>query len=247
MIYRRRGVSTVLGVLIFIGILFTAVIPMQLVMNQADLMYDRKMKETRILDEKRIAENVRVVAYPDSSNSSQLILHIENRGNVPVKIVRAWFNDGYQNCNTVIQSMEKTNLDPFPVSPQNDTYYNIFITTERGNIFRSITGSLYYADDTWYTPSLSITTYILNEQGQYKIWVKNETQQQVGYWESGGIIHDDILQTFEVDESGFYTVTMMKKHSGVYKELMNSPTTVEITWPDGPPLVYVYGDGDELQ
>ena len=236
-----------IGVLIFIGILFSAVVPMQLVMNQADQIYARKHKETLILDEERSAENVRVVAYPNSSNSSELILHIENRGNIPVKIVRAWFNDGYQNAATVIQSMDKTNLGPFPVTPQNDTYYKIFVTTERGNIYRSITGSIYYADDTWYTPSLSITVYILNEQGQYKIWVKNGTQQQVGYWESGGVIHDDILQTFEVDKSGFYTVIMMKKHSGEYKELIHSPTTVEITWPDGPPLVYVYGDGDELQ
>jgi len=165
MIIRRRGVSTMIGVLIFIGILFSAVVPMQLVMNQADQIYARKHKETLILDEERSAENVRVVAYPNSSNSSELNLKIENRGNVPVKIVRAWFNDVYQNAATVIQSMDKTNLGPFPVTPQNDTYYKIFVTTERGNIYRSITGSIYYADDTWYTPSLSITVYILNEQG----------------------------------------------------------------------------------
>jgi hypothetical protein len=145
--------------------------------------------------------------------------------------------------------MDTKNLGPFPVSPQNDTYYNIFITTERGNTFRSITGSIYYADDTWYTPSLSITVYILNEQGQYTIEVRNATGGLIenGDWDSGGVIHDDILQTFEVDESGIYTITMKKKHSGIYKELMTSPTTVEITWPDGPPLVYVYGDGDDLK
>jgi len=243
----RRGASTILGVLIFIGILFTAVIPMQLVMNQADMYYDRKIKGMEAFDEERITENIRVVVYPNSSNSSELNIQIENRGNVPVKIVRAWFNDIYHEDDTMIESMEKTDIGPFPVSPENGTYYKIFVTTERGNTFRSITGSIYYADDTWYTPSLSITVYILNDQGQYKIWLKNSTLQEVGYWDSGGVIHDDILQTFEVEESGFYTVVMKKKHSGEYRELVASPTTVEISWPDGPPLVYVYGDGDELK
>jgi hypothetical protein len=227
--------------------MFTAIIPMMLVMNQADQIYARKIKAVETIDGERSAENIRVIAYPNSSNSSEMILKLENRGNVPVKIVRAWFNDVYQNDITAIQSMETKNLGPFPLSPQNDTYYKIFVTTERGNTFRSITGSIYYADDTWYTPSLSITVYILNEQGQYTISVENGTGHEVGSWNPGGVIHDDILQTFEVDESGVYTVTMKKKHSGEYKELMASPTTVEITWPDGPPLVYVYGDGDELK
>lgn len=247
MMLRRRGASTILGVLIFIGILFTAVIPLQLVMNQADMFYDRKLKEAEVFDEERVAEDMRVVVYPNSLNSSQLIIQIQNQGNVPVKIVRAWFNDVYISDDTVILSMDKADIGPFAISPENGTYYHIFVTTERGNTFRSITGSIFYADDTWYTPSLSITVYILNDQGQYKIWVKNGTQQQVGYWESGGIIHDDILQTFEVEESGFYTIVMKKKYSGDYRELLASPVTVEITWPDGPPLVYVYGDGDKLK
>jgi hypothetical protein len=247
MICEKKGVSTVLGTLIFIGILLTAVIPMQLVMKQADSLYVRKIKEVESADEERAKEDLRVTIYPNSLNSSELYIHIENRGEVPVTIVRVWFNDDYQTDNTFIKAMENKNTGPFPISPQNGTYYNIFVTTERGNTFHSITGSVYYSDGTWYTPALSISVFILNEQGQYKIWVKNETQHQVGYWESGGIVHDDVIQSFEVEESGIYHVIMKKKYSGEFKELAASPTTVEITWPDGPPLVYVYGDGNELK
>ena len=50
---KRKGASTILGVLIFIGILFTAVIPMQLVMNQADMYYDRKIKGMEASDKER--------------------------------------------------------------------------------------------------------------------------------------------------------------------------------------------------
>jgi hypothetical protein len=247
MALRRKGVSTTLGVIIFVGILFTVVIPMELVKQQANQMYERKKIELGILDNERNSENLRVVAYPNSSDPNQMYVQINNRGITSVKIVRAWFNDEYHNDDITIESMGAEEIGPFSVTLENDTYYNIIVTTERGNTFRSITGSLYYADDTWYTPSLSITVYILNDQGQYRIWVKNETQGQVGYWDSGGIVHGDVLQSFEVDESGIYTVVMKKKHSGVFKELMASPTIVEITWPDGPPLVYVYGNGDELQ
>ena len=101
-IKERRGVSTILGTLIFIGIMFTAIIPMMLVMNQADQIYARKIKTVETLDGERSAENIRVIAYPNSSNSSEMILKLENRGNVPVKIVRAWFNDVYQNDIAVI-------------------------------------------------------------------------------------------------------------------------------------------------
>ena len=44
-IKKRKGVSTILGTLIFIGILFTSVIPMLLVMKQADTIYTKKIHD----------------------------------------------------------------------------------------------------------------------------------------------------------------------------------------------------------
>ena len=40
---KRRGVASILGTIIFIGIMFTAIIPMYLVMKQADTLYESKM------------------------------------------------------------------------------------------------------------------------------------------------------------------------------------------------------------
>ena len=37
---RRRGTASILGTIIFIGILFSSVIPMYLVMRQADTIYE---------------------------------------------------------------------------------------------------------------------------------------------------------------------------------------------------------------
>jgi hypothetical protein len=48
-----RGTSTILGTLIFVGILFTAVIPMMLVMKQADTYYEGEVLDVKRLDEER--------------------------------------------------------------------------------------------------------------------------------------------------------------------------------------------------
>jgi len=248
MMYRKRsGVSTILGVLIFIGILFTSVVPMQLVMQQSDYILERKKLEMEVKDDERSKENLQVMAYPNTSNSSEMYIRIDNKGEVAAKIVRIWFNDDYQTTDTVVKTKDNVNMGPFPVSPKNNSFNKISLATERGNAFSSLTGSLYYSDGTWYTTQLSITVFILNDQGQYRIWVNNATQQQVGYWDSGGIVHGDVVQSFEVEEAGTYTVIMKKKHSGEYKELVASPCTIQITWPEGSPLVYVYGDGNELK
>lgn len=245
--HSRKGVSTVLGLMLCIGVLFSSIIPMQLVMQQADNVAERKKKLVESLDVETSREELLATVYPNPSNYSELMAHAQNRGDVNVKIVRIWVNDEYTPQSEMIAAKDTEVLGPIPVALQNGTFYLLEVTTERGNVFRSYTGSVYYSDGTWYVSALSITVNILNNQGQYRIWVKNSTQHEVGYWDSGGIVHDDILQSFEVDEAGVYTVIMKKKVSGVYKELSASPATVQITWPVGPPVAYVYGDGDDIQ
>ena len=46
---------------------------------------------------------------------------------------------------------------------------------------------------------------------------------------------------------GVYVLTMKRKVSGKYKELHGSPTTMEITLPEGPPLAFVFGEGDKFK
>ena len=46
-LYLKKGVSTILGTLIFMGIIFSAYIPMTLVMKQADNIYEQEIHEAR--------------------------------------------------------------------------------------------------------------------------------------------------------------------------------------------------------
>ena len=64
---KGRGVSTILGTLIFIGILFTSVIPMMLVMKQADTIYTKKIHELEIKDDEKVREEL--IVYREAMKS----------------------------------------------------------------------------------------------------------------------------------------------------------------------------------
>ena len=82
-----------LGTLIFIGILFTSVIPMLLVMKQADTIYTQKIHEMEARDDERDNEILEASAFPVSTTSDELKVKIENTGVVSAKIIRVWIND----------------------------------------------------------------------------------------------------------------------------------------------------------
>ena len=64
----RRGISTIMGTLIFIGILFTAYIPMQLVMKQADNIYEIRIHEAKLNDDLKAKEELMVYGYSETKD-----------------------------------------------------------------------------------------------------------------------------------------------------------------------------------
>ncbi len=57
-ILSRKGTASILGTLIFVSIIFSAFIPMMLVMRQADTLYDMNKHEMEILGAERTRENI---------------------------------------------------------------------------------------------------------------------------------------------------------------------------------------------
>ncbi len=243
---KRRGVSTVLGTLIFVGILFTAVIPMALVMKQADTVYIQKVHEAEIGDEERESEDLAVYTYAVNS-TNQIKTKVENKGNAPVKIVRVWTNDQNHAQNEVIQAGSNKVLGPFTVTVQNGTTINVKVVTERGNTFTSLNGGLYYSDGMWYSSSLGIVVNIVNAENQvYRIFLINKTDPPKQVYITQGVIEKDesVWATIIVDDPGVYTLDIERKVSQVvWKDLPATPVEVEITWPDGPPVLLVVVSG----
>lgn len=252
----RRGISTILGVIIFVGLLFSSVLPMYLVMREADTIYDKEIFELGRLDDERDREKMFVYAYPATLNQyeDRLKIEVRNRCEFDIKTLRVWINDNYIVQNTMVSSMMDKDLGTFTVVLINNTYYSVKLATERGNVFTSMTGSLYFLNGYWITPEPSVCIDVQNDQGQYRIWVDNETKGfHIGtdarpFWESDGIIHYDFIQTVEVlSEPTIYKVTVKKKLSGNWYDIAGSPAYVSMDYPEGPPIAFVFTDGRQLK
>jgi len=254
---RRRGISTILGTIIFVGIMFTAVIPMFLVMNQADTLHEIRKIEVGRLDEEKASEEINFYAYileeePIDPLYDTIDLRIKNEGRVPIKIVRVWINDVEYPQNENINSMDTKIITSLSVD-QVLTSYTVKVITERGNIFTSIAGNLYYSEGGWYTSSLGICVHIINIKGKYEINVIMGTEP-VGYYLSQSTEWGDVIKTFMVDypDPISYTVTIHRIVDGTLIELYDSPIeNINIVWPpvnpDDEPIFYILVDGDTLK
>jgi len=252
---RRRGTSTVLGTLIFVGIMFTAVIPMLLVMNQADTIHEIRKVEVGRLEEEKASEKISFYAYlleedPLDPINDKINLRIKNYGSIPVKIVSVWINDEkYPQEDVNIKSMETKSLDTLIVDQVLSSYI-VKVITEKGNVFTSRSGNLYYSGGIWYTPSLGISVHIINTKGKYEITVTKGTET-VGYYESQFTEWGEVINTFRVDDPDSYTVTIKKLVGNDLIELFDSPVVVLISWPpenpDDGPISHIYVDGNTLK
>ena len=88
----RRGTSTILGTIIFVGIIFSAFIPMMIVINQADTLHEIRKHELGILDQDR-GDEALYVYVQTVVDPRKLIIKVQNKGALSVKIVRLWIND----------------------------------------------------------------------------------------------------------------------------------------------------------
>lgn len=246
-LYRRgrNGTSTILGTLIFVGIMFTAVIPMLLVMNQANTLYEIRKVEVRRMDEEHSREDISFYAYT-LDDPEEISVKIENRGDALVKIVRVWINDvEHQPQEGNIQSMATMVLGPFPVVLESTTSYTVKVVTEKGNSFSSEAGTLYYSEGGWYIPSLGICVHIDNLKGKYLIVAKVGAEEFYHY-ESPYLEHGDVEEMIWVDGPGSYYLTIKKWDGGAWGLNVDPPyndSVVEVEYPHTKPITDVYVSG----
>lgn len=242
----RRGTSTVLGTIIFIGIMFTAVIPMFIVMRQADTIHELRKHELGLLDEERRIEDISFYAYVLYEGSDEIWVNIENRGKDIVKIVRVWINDAEHPQDENIQPGESRILGPFIVALQFPTFYTAKVITEKGVVFSSEAGTLLCAEDGWYTLSLGIGVHITNIRGKYLVVAKKEIEGvEFFHYESSRMEHDEVEVTIYVDGPGSYYLTIKKDDGGSWIDV-NPPYNdfeVVVVWPASKPITDVYVDG----
>ena len=245
--YHRKGVSTILGTLIFIGILFSAVIPMMLTMKQADIVMEREKLDLQRADDERSREVLDVYAYPHGSDELQVL--VVSRCEVPATITHVWINNTMKEPSVVVDSMDEVIVGNYSVdlTPGLNSTFRVKATTSRGNVFESLAGDIKYDGIDWMTEELGIFVVIDSEGGgfwgfgKYRCTVTNggtyneqkESSITFGscsfYFNTTNIGSDEFHVTVE-KKSGWFWGTW----NIVYEE------DVEITWPNGPPVIWVF-------
>lgn len=236
-LYRKggRGTSTVLGTLIFVGIMFTAVIPMLLVMRQADTLHELRKHELEIIDEEKMREKVYVYAFSPPDTSPILTLRVENRGDSVVKIVGIWINDfPHLLEDFVVQPMSwiDRQLDYFTAVPE--MHYFIKVITDRGNLFYEDSGSIYFnINGEWEAEDFAIFFIISYPGGgNFEVDVKQGSDTGSHVEGSPFSIHKSAQETafdyLSVPAEGIYHVKITKNSQVIYNDY------VTIYWPDGP-------------
>lgn len=231
----KRGVSTVLGAIIFIGILFSAVLPMYLFMRQADTIYDQTMFEMKRQDEARDREDLKVYVYPENLTSNEVNVTIKNIGEELVHVVRLWVNDTYISWNVTIPALGEESLEePLVLDREAGSEYDVRVTTDRGNVFTSDCGILRYGDEGWEMDSFSIYIFTsgLSLFLRIRVW---EGEEPVGdpIYDEWSLIGGAGYRV-DVPEPGWYYVKVTKWGSTLYDD------KVEIEWPFGEPTVWIF-------
>ncbi|GAI75949.1 unnamed protein product [marine sediment metagenome] len=210
----RRGTSTVLGTLIFIGIIFTAVIPMFLVMRQADTLHEMRKYELAQLDEEKAFENLYVYAHANESFPTDLTVEVENKGDLSAKVVSLWVNDEFFELNQLISPMSgMKDLGSFNVSRVLDLEYVVMVTTDRGKIFVfdiPLTWTIYG----WKSPIVSIEVLIehLHGSGEFKIEITGPENRTA-------MAQKNELRCFTFTSPGTYTVEIFRGSQLLHTEI----------------------------
>ena len=142
--------------------------------------------------------------------------------------------------------MATMELGPFTVDPAVLTSYTVKVVTEKGNIFTSLSGTLYSSGGTWYTPSLGICIHIESERGKYQI-VSKEGEVEFYRYESDNTEQGDIEEIIWVDTPGTYHLTIKKWDGGNWVVIPpyddDNDEFIVVSWPASKPITDVYVSG----
>lgn len=201
----RKGISSILGTLVFIGILFSSVMPMFLMMRQADVYYEQRKLEVNRLDEEKALEDLAVYVTPYSTNFTVTLI---NNGDVATKAIRVWENSNNHSIEETILTQNTTTLDPidFSDTPEVNDTYDIRVTTERGNTFINKNGIMTYGSEGWEVEKFYINIHAGGLFLHVKVTYNSTGEVIFDRWDTVGAGYE-----VEVPSGGTYHVLIEEK------------------------------------
>ena len=225
----RRGTSTIMGTLIFVGIIFTAFIPMMLVMRQADTIHEIRKHQLTSLDEERTMEDIYFYLEPSvADNKPVLTLNIINRGALAVRITHVWINDDIrEDFDCIIPPISDTALPLILPDPEVLVSYHVIAVTDRGNILSPLTGIPTFdpINKVWTMDDFTIYIMMSQPTNSLHIQVEKEEETEPGVFVFETIISEDVLShrsiyEISVQAEGKYRVTVYRFYGRTPQEIL---------------------------
>jgi len=214
--------------------MFTAVIPMMLVMNQADTLHEMRKHELEILDDERARECLSLYVCPEGESSPYVDVTIVNKGEVLAHVVKIWINDEEIPVDVNVPTMSEEELEPFELEMVEGAEYDIRATTDRGNVFLPENGVLRYEEGGWEMETFSIRIFTSGFTWHLQITVRvGDEEGEIIYdeWEWVGKGGYEVI----VPEPGNYHVKITRWwHEELFNDIVNIP------WPIGDPYVWIF-------
>jgi len=238
------------------GIMFTAVVPMVLVMHQADVILEQKKLEIRRVDDERSREALDMYSYP-VMGESKLEIKINNRCELPINIVHLWINDTMQDVDIIVLPMETEKIlgqYDVPVDVGVNSTFKVKVTSARGNFYDSQSGLIVYdGTEGWLTETLRIVVLVGAQEGGG--WWRRYGTYKATLWNGTGTLIDTetvswstgiCMFTFDVTEHGpgTYHLVVEKRSGGWWSTYWETiyDEFVELIWPGGSPVLEIYID-----
>ncbi|MFA5869689.1 MAG: hypothetical protein WC941_08330 [Candidatus Bathyarchaeia archaeon] len=245
-----------MGTLVFVGILFATVIPMFLIMNQADVLLDQSKLTIRRSDDERDNERAEVYIFPtDPQSSTSVSIQIFNKCEMPITVIRIWLNNTRYVTDLSIPPMENR-TQVITVNAHNGNSYDSRVTTQRGNVYAALNGILSFGPSGWIGESFGINIVIPAREA----WMSSEKWDgpydnfNVTITRVGQSIPEYLSsymtravsaseQFFSLSEQGTYHVKAQVHLSKKALRLAHWHTMVDgdyvIAWPGGAPIIQV--------
>lgn len=256
MVRSRKGISTILGTLIFISIIFSAIIPMQLVMQQADNVRDRRITDADNNDLLRKNEVLEIYPIPHLT-LDLLNVSVINLSEFPVNIIRIWVNDTSYTVNQEAGPLETIKIGNIPLTPKEGGIYEVRATTTRGNVFISHIGTISYSGGEWISETFGFRLIFPSRPGTGKRTNDWRNEVRVSISEGGEFAYSNYTMYwaisasegfFELDSSGTYDVEVYIwcKNPNRWDKIYDVQHT--INYPAGDPIIELKFkiDGDVL-
>jgi len=224
--------------------MFTAVIPMLLVMRQAETIHTMRKHEITRADDDRDRENIDIYPTP-SLTEPEINVTLINTGVASAEVVGIWINNTHYAVSEQISTFSSHEIGPFPAAMVEGATYEVCATSARGNVFVSEIGTIRYEGGKWISETLGFNLIFPSRPSKNQRTNNWLNELRITIDQDGDILYVNSTmywaisaseKFFQLDQAGAYNITIYIWCKTQYWEKIYD-TEHNIDWPEGVPII----------